>query len=106
MIRIVAIMLGRLKMSVHDCLREYRKFAKGMFGNPRFASTKSPLYWPQPKYNHHSFESQFVSLVQRYENDEKPPREVLLDQGTKSCKTYVMLKIRLSIPLMCALGIF
>lgn len=78
-------------MSGHDCLREYRKLAKDMFGNPRLVSTKSPLYWPQPKYDHHSFESQFVSLVRQYDNDEKP-REVLLGSDSKKCKTYVILK--------------
>lgn len=106
-VRILAIMLGRLRMSVHDCLNEYRKFAESMFGNPRFASTRSPLYWPQPKYDHHPFESQFESLLRRYDKsfvDEKP-REVLLGSDTKQCKTYVILRTRSRIPLMYISGI-
>ncbi|MCJ1266997.1 hypothetical protein MMC22_006882 [Lobaria immixta] len=66
-VRIVAIMLGRLRMSAPDCLSEYRRIAESMFGSPRFASTRSPLYWLQPKYDHHAFDSQFESLLRRYD---------------------------------------
>lgn len=81
-------------MSAPDCLSEYRRIAESMFGNPRFASTRSPLYWPQPKYDHHPFESQFESLLRRYDMtcDEKP-REVLLVADSKKCKTYVILRM-------------
>lgn len=82
-------------MSAHDCLSEYRQIAKTLFGNPRFASSKSPLYWPQPKYDHHPFESQFESLLRRYDRNlsDVKPREILLGSDIKNCKTYVALRI-------------
>lgn len=95
-------------MSVHDCLSEYRKIAESMFGNPRFASmAKSTLYWPQPKYDHHPFESQIESVLRRYDKtfvDEKP-RDVFLWSNTK-CKTYVILKLHSSFQLNLVLGRF
>lgn len=93
---IVAIMLGRLRMSAPDCLSEYRRIAESMFGSPRFASTRSPLFWLQPKYDHHAFESQFESLLRRFDMtyiDEKS-REVLLVSDIKHCKTVVVTWLR------------
>lgn len=87
-------------MSAHDCLSEYRKIAGSMFGSPRFASTRSPLYWPKPKYDHHPFESQFESLLRRYDKtfEDNQPRDSLLGSNTK-CRTYVIPEIHSSIQL-------
>ncbi|MCJ1461612.1 hypothetical protein MMC07_000209 [Pseudocyphellaria aurata] len=93
---LLAIMLGRLRMSVHDCLSEYRQIAESLFGNPRFASTKSALYWPQPKYDHHPFESQFESLLRRYDKTFSgvKPQESLLESDFNRGKTIAVSWLR------------
>jgi hypothetical protein len=46
-IRLIAIMLGRLRMSVDDCLNEYYNVGGDIFGHPRRAfHMRSPLFFP------------------------------------------------------------
>src|ERR1700748_1777945 len=44
-------MLGRLRMSCHDAIQEYRDLSKLVFGYPRLASWRGPILWPRPKYD-------------------------------------------------------
>jgi hypothetical protein len=45
-------MLGRLRMSVDECLKDYADFAQKVFGRPRWASYRfSPLFWFCAKYS-------------------------------------------------------
>lgn len=45
-------MLGRLRMSVDECLSGYAEMARRVFGKPRFASYRfSPLFWFCAKYS-------------------------------------------------------
>ncbi|KAH6678180.1 acyl transferase/acyl hydrolase/lysophospholipase [Halenospora varia] len=47
-----AIMLGRLRMSVEECIEGYAEMASKVFGKPRLASYRlSPLFWPCAKYS-------------------------------------------------------
>ncbi|KAH7413353.1 acyl transferase/acyl hydrolase/lysophospholipase [Cadophora sp. MPI-SDFR-AT-0126] len=47
-----AIMLGRLRMSVDECLKDYADLAKKVFGKPRWASYRfSPFFWFCAKYS-------------------------------------------------------
>lgn len=48
---LIAIMLGRLRMSVQDCVKEYEKLAGDIFGHPRWASVRGPLPWLRDKYD-------------------------------------------------------
>ena len=87
-------MLGRLRMTVHSCIIEYRTILESMYGNPRFASTRSPIYWPQPKYDHHPFESEFGNLLCRHDMNfmDDRTRGILFESDPlQFCKTYVKL---------------
>jgi len=50
--RLNAIMLGRLRMSVDECITSYANLAEGVFGKPRLASYRfSPFFWFCAKYS-------------------------------------------------------
>ena len=60
------MMLGRLDMSVEDCLRAYKRLGHEIFGKPRIrhVGQKIPFLWhPRSKYNHKKFEELIKSFV-------------------------------------------
>jgi len=48
---LISIMLGRLRMSVEDCMSEYEKLSGDIFGHPRWASVRGPIPWLRDKYD-------------------------------------------------------
>jgi hypothetical protein len=48
---LISIMLGRLRMSVDDCMEEYERLAGDVFGHRRWASVRGPIPWPRDKYD-------------------------------------------------------
>lgn len=65
---LAAIMLGRLRMSIGNCLREFLELLGSMFVTPRTALITNPLYKRQAKYDHHAFEEKFKMLVQIHDS--------------------------------------
>jgi hypothetical protein len=69
--RLIALMLGRLKMSVDECLEAYQTLGDSIFGHPRWRHIrqfKIPfLWWPRSKYNKQKFEDVIQGFVNRYE---------------------------------------
>jgi hypothetical protein len=49
-IRLSAIMLGRLRMSVDEALSQYTEFGNAVFGQPRWWHERSALFFPRAKY--------------------------------------------------------
>lgn len=61
-------MLGRLRMSIGNCLAEFLELLGSMFVAPRTALLMHPLYRRQAKYDHHAFEEKFKTLVQLFDS--------------------------------------
>jgi len=49
-LRLTAIMLGRLRMTVEEAKSQYILFGNSVFGQARWFHVKSPLWSPRPKY--------------------------------------------------------
>jgi len=61
---LIAIMLGRLRMSVEEALSAYENIAKHGFGHPRLRSSRGPIWWPgRPKYDSTPLENAIKTVV-------------------------------------------
>ena len=63
--RLIAIMLGRLRMNVSDCITEYETLGKKVFGRPRTGHIRSLLWLPRDKYDHRILEDVIEDVVRR-----------------------------------------
>ena len=61
---LIAILLGRLRLTVKEALRIYEDLAGEVFGKQRWFSIRSPLLWPRGKYNHRKLECAIKGVVQ------------------------------------------
>lgn len=84
---LISIMLGRLRMSIDDCIDEYETLGPKVFAHPRWFHLKSPLFWPRDKYDHRSLEKAIREVIDR--------RSSFVYGGDKSfasdenrCRTY------------------
>ena len=60
---LIAIMLGRLRMNIDDCIADYETLGGDVFGHPRWFHLRSPLWWPRDKYNHKVLETVIKDVV-------------------------------------------
>ncbi|CAM1502760.1 Fc.00g075360.m01.CDS01 [Cosmosporella sp. VM-42] len=58
-----AIMLGRLRMSVDDALKEYAVFGNAVFGKPRWFHERWLLFFPRPKFSTQRARAAFQNVV-------------------------------------------
>ncbi|PMD59777.1 FabD/lysophospholipase-like protein [Hyaloscypha bicolor E] len=86
---LIAIMLGRLKMSVDEVLEEYCNIAKEVFGKPK-------RRFSEGTYSASTLEKVIKKAVERYgspkeENGKASPELKLLEEGdsTSNCKVFV-----------------
>lgn len=62
---LISIMLGRLRMSVDDCMLEYEKLSDDIFGHPRWASVKGPIPWLRDKYDGETIQKAVEDVISR-----------------------------------------
>lgn len=62
---LISIMLGRLRMSVEDCITEYATLSESIFGHPRRASFRGPIPWPRDKYDGNTIRNAVVDVIER-----------------------------------------
>ncbi|MCJ1342317.1 hypothetical protein MMC31_000499, partial [Peltigera leucophlebia] len=62
---LISIMLGRLRMSIDDCIAEYETLGPRVFAHPRLFHLRSPLFWPRDKYDHRSLEKAIRDVINR-----------------------------------------
>ena len=62
-IRLIAIMLGRLLMNVDECLEAYENLADHVFGHPRRWHIRRPPWIPRDKYDHRRLEKVIKDIV-------------------------------------------
>jgi len=80
---LIAIMLGRLKMSVSDCITEYQRLAKSVFTKSRHRVSLSAKI--RGRFDHEALERGIKGLLRRLGLDED---ELLKeDNGNPRCKT-------------------
>ncbi|KAF7551887.1 hypothetical protein G7Z17_g4703 [Cylindrodendrum hubeiense] len=82
---LIAIMLGRLKMSVSDCIEEYQKLSSAVFTKTRHRLSLSGKV--QGRFDHEALEKSMKSLLQRLGFSED---ELMKEgDGAPRCKTFV-----------------
>jgi len=91
-----AIMLGRLRMDVNDCLRLYRELGERIFSRPRRMHIRGhPIdgrwWWPRSKYNSTDlgdlFREQINEIIRR--QSVRPPDDAPLFQSREDqCRTW------------------
>lgn len=62
---LISIMLGRLRMSIDDCIAEYETLGPKVFAHPRWFHLRSPMFWPRDKYDHRSLEKAIKEVIDR-----------------------------------------
>lgn len=62
---LISIMLGRLRMSIDDCIAEYETLGPKVFAHPRWFHLRSPFFWPRDKYDHRSLEKAIRDVIDR-----------------------------------------
>ena len=60
---LVAIMLGRLRMNVHDSILAFEAVLKELFHHRRWFHSRSLLFWPRAKFDHRILEQAIQNLV-------------------------------------------
>ncbi|KAF9700754.1 hypothetical protein EKO04_001391 [Ascochyta lentis] len=61
---LIAIMLGRFRMTVDDCLHEYKQMSHRIFGKPRWISQRN-IGMPWPKYSARGMKKAFQDVSLR-----------------------------------------
>ena len=62
---LIGIMLGRLRMTVDECIADYERLGGEVFGHSRWFHLRSPLLFPRDKYNHKTLERVVQEVVKR-----------------------------------------
>ena len=88
-----AIMLGRLRMSVHDCLAEYKRLGGQVFGSPNFwTELRFGVFHlsTAPKYNAKHLKAAVQEVCKEYkekEDDTSNGDRLLFPCRKDICKT-------------------
>ncbi|KAJ8109063.1 hypothetical protein OPT61_g7729 [Boeremia exigua] len=85
---LIAIMLGRLRMSIGDCIKRYKDFMTEIFGSGygKIGQAAS-LVFNGSKYGSNDLEKVIKGIVRQELGDENAP---LLDDRKDACKVFVM----------------
>ena len=78
--RLIALLLGRLRMSIDDAIDSYVNLSKRVFSAKQIGE--------DGKFNAKTFDEAIVEII---ESITQNPHEPLLDQRPNSCKVYVRL---------------
>lgn len=88
MISLIAIMLGRLSMTIEECIDTYEILADRIFGNPRLFHIRRPPWIPRDKYDHQPLEEVIREIVR--ERSPWGKTNTLFRQPNEDmCRTYV-----------------
>lgn len=62
---LISIMLGRLRMSIDDCIADYESLGLKVFAHSRWFHLQSLLFWPRDKYDHRTLENAIKEVINR-----------------------------------------
>lgn len=86
---LIAIMLGRFRMTVLDCLHEYETMSHKIFGKPRVVSQRNIGIVPWPKYSAAAMEKAFKEVTARRCEYNKQINPVTFPSREGLCNTFV-----------------
>ncbi|MCJ1473730.1 hypothetical protein MMC13_002381 [Lambiella insularis] len=87
---LIAIMLGRFRMTVDDCKHEYRTLGEKVFGRPRLLSTIRFGIADRMKYKSAGLKNVFEEVaIRRCERSRDVPQRVTFPSKRGLCKTIV-----------------
>lgn len=84
--RLIAIMLGRFRMTVPDCMLEYETVAAKVFGRPRFFTTLRFGLVDRTKYKATTLKKVFEDVTER-RSESKGQRRITFPSKRGLCKT-------------------
>jgi len=85
--RFIAIMLGRFRMPVWDCMQEYAKMGNSIFGKPRLVSLRNIGIISLPKYSSTALEEAFQEVTARRGEQTANGINVTFPSSWGICKT-------------------
>ncbi|KAL9066172.1 MAG: hypothetical protein Q9157_007232 [Trypethelium eluteriae] len=89
-LKLIAIMLGRLRMPVSDCLHEYKTLGEKIFGDPRILTQLSFIIIPRAKYDSVTLINVFKGVIgSREEVSHGRNEDALFPSQLGLCKTFV-----------------
>ena len=80
-------MLGRFRMTVLDCIDEYKSLGNQVFGKPRFFTFLRFGIGGRAKYEASTLEKVFQEVSTRRNEYLEEPNRVLFPSGRGLCKT-------------------
>ncbi|KAL9118353.1 MAG: hypothetical protein Q9187_005102 [Circinaria calcarea] len=86
---LIAIMLGRLRMTVDECLEVYEHLADRVFAHPRRFYIRKPPWIPRDKYDHRPLEDIIKEVVRKFEPDGLANSN-FTQANTDMCRTIVI----------------
>ncbi|KID82183.1 Acyl transferase/acyl hydrolase/lysophospholipase [Metarhizium guizhouense ARSEF 977] len=92
---LIAIMLGRLRMTVSEAKSQYESLGGDVFGSPRLFNCLRlpPFFWPRSKYDHLRLEDVVKGVVKQYDSSLDEPNGFPNASFSKTehdlCKTVV-----------------
>lgn len=90
--RLIAIMLGRLRMTVLDCIKEYESLGGKIFGKPRFLTELHfPIITTRAKYDATKLKDIFEDVTRRRDQLTKEVhRNTKFPSERDLCRTLVL----------------
>ena len=90
--RLIAIMLGRLKMSEDQCLESFQRYADDIFGRPRlWLFDRMPILRRSPKYSSNNINRAIKMVIGNFDPSPDSPKwkRNLFEVPGERCKTCV-----------------
>jgi hypothetical protein len=85
---LIAIMLGRFRMPVWDCLREYEEMSHSIFGKPRLLSQRNIGIGRLPKYSAAALEKAIQAVTaKRRERPLQSTDDITFPSSPGICQT-------------------
>lgn len=86
---LIAIMLGRFRMPVRDCLHEYKRLGEEVFGKPRFVNTLRFKLGDRKKYSTVKLEKVLQDVAKRHGEEMEDGQRVKFPMRSGLCKVVV-----------------
>ncbi|KAI2470335.1 FabD/lysophospholipase-like protein [Annulohypoxylon bovei var. microspora] len=92
---LIAIMLGRFRMTVDDCIHEYKHLAGEVFGRPRRLHIMNTFgLVGSYKYDANGFENVIKDVIERrVENDRHNPRDARFEIEIGLCRVFIIANV-------------
>lgn len=81
-------MLGRLRMTVEDCIQQYETLGDRVFGRPRRFHIRKAPWILREKYNHKHLEEVMKEVVKSHDPSGKS--QAKFTSNDDMCRTYVV----------------